>query len=481
MIIIKKTCKILIKLLILWMIFVVLASTVAAGMHKPISSQEKEKNSLKNLYQVEEEIGPDRAEAIITPVDALGVRLRMVQGAQQQLDIVYHTIREGGASYAFLWEVIQAAQRGVQVRVIIDSVANITSGKKVWKILEAMNRHPNIQVMEYSRFHLLKPWQWHMLLHDKFIIADNRLLLLGGRNIDQRHFAPYGFEKAITYDTDLFLWKHEEEKEGNSSGVTQVAAYMEELWHSGYCSPLKKETNKKQVEKQYQFLHQEEKKFQQENPLFYKQTLTDYLDRTVETSRVTLLSNPIENRKKNPLLWYQIQQVLAKAEKKVQIQTPYSTGNKELLHTLKETAKRIPVEIVTNSLRSTPNLVAYSNYFGHREKFLQTGAKLYEYQSDNSNHGKSLVVDDRLVLIGSFNMDDRSMYLSTETMVAVDSIPLAEKMAKHIEDIKKESFLVGEDNQYVLHEGEEWVPPSMIKTISGKVVFWLMRLFQFLL
>ena len=52
---------------------------------------------------------------------------------------------------------------------------------------------------------LLRPWEWNALLHDKFILADDRMLLLGGRNIGDEYFAPPGYE-GLSHMTGMFLF-----------------------------------------------------------------------------------------------------------------------------------------------------------------------------------------------------------------------------------------------------------------------------------
>ncbi|MGB4372041.1 MAG: hypothetical protein WBI93_00545, partial [Halanaerobiales bacterium] len=56
---------------------------------------------------------------------------------------------------------------------------------------------------------------------------------------------------------------------------------------------------------------------------------------------------------------------------------------------------------------------------------------------------------DRSSLIGSFNIDARSCFLSTESMVFIDSKDFNQLLKNSIEDLKKEALLVGEDYSYV--------------------------------
>lgn len=65
------------------------------------------------------------------------------------------------------------------------------------------------------------------------------------------------------------------------------------------------------------------------------------------------------------------------------------------------------------------------------------GAKVLEYHGGVSYHGKSAVIDDRLTIVGSFNMDMKSAYQDTELMLVIDSRPLCEILKKVLLPIKK--------------------------------------------
>lgn len=79
------------------------------------------------------------------------------------------------------------------------------------------------------------------------------------------------------------------------------------------------------------------------------------------------------------------------------------------------------MEYLTNSMASSPNYPAFSAYSSQRAKFLATGVEIYEYQSTDSIHGKSCVADGRISVVGSFNLDDRSLYIDTESVLIIDS------------------------------------------------------------
>ena len=126
-------------------------------------------------------------------------------------------------------------------------------------------------------------------------------------------------------------------------------------------------------------------------------------------------------------------------------------GGIELFEELVDRGVRI--RISTNSLASTDNIQAFSGYHGQRKALLKAGVELYEFKAypairdelierfpDLAErnpvfaiHAKSMVIDDRIVFIGTFNLDPRSANLNTEVGMLADSVELAGQLTASIE------------------------------------------------
>lgn len=222
--------------------------------------------------------------------------------------------------------------------------------------------------------------------------------------------------------------------------------------------------------------------FEEKNPALYERSLQDYLQDAVPTRKIVLLANPTHTRKKEPVVAYGMARLAQQAKSSVLLQTPYATANRYLLEHLEEINKSCPITVVTNSPASSPNLPAYSNYYSQRKKFLATGVSIYEYQSAHSIHGKSIVVDDRFSAVGSLNMDDRSFYLDTETMLVVDSPEFAQVLTGAVDTLRHNSLLLDpQTNDYLPEQPVEKVPVSWGKKAMMALVSVFSRLFQFLI
>ncbi len=73
-------------------------------------------------------------------------------------------------------------------------------------------------------------------------------------------------------------------------------------------------------------------------------------------------------------------------------------------------------------------------------------------------HTKTLLIDDRLSLIGSFNWDMRSAYLDTELMLLVDSPTLNAALRAETDEMIGQSRLLMPDGTTA--EGEAYTAPA---------------------
>jgi len=128
--------------------------------------------------------------------------------------------------------------------------------------------------------------------------------------------------------------------------------------------------------------------------------------------------------------------------------TPYMIPTKEQLadmaQTVEENGRR--VRLLVPAMESNNHTMAHSHYKKYRKRILDTGAELYEFRAQPSAelravsdtdpikadfislHTKAFVLDDHWVLIGSLNVDPRSIQINTEHMLLIDSPELATQL-----------------------------------------------------
>lgn len=407
----------------------------------------------------------DRAAVIESNKEALALRLSMFEEAKESIVMTTFDIREGESTSDIFASLFAAADRGVKVQVIVDGMYGLLhmSGKELFK---AAGSHENIEIKFYNTPNLLMPWTINGRMHDKYIIVDDRILLMGGRNTFDYFLGEYE-GKSVGYDRELLIYN---EKREETSVIGDVKAYFTELWENPVCK-AKYEGERKNYKEEEQAILKRYQNLQIES--------VDWKERTVATKKVTFLSNPTHIYGKEPYVWETLQQLMADAKKRVLVHTPYAVFSKDMYQGMAEVAANVETaEVILNSIASGDNICASSDYLKNKQKVIDTGMDIYEYMGKYSTHGKSVLIDDELSVIGSYNFDNRSTYVDTETMLAADSELLAKELEKHLNVLKDGSLPVDKDGKYLengevkekkISDKKEW----QIKALSH--VMWLFR------
>ena len=115
----------------------------------------------------------------------------------------------------------------------------------------------------------------------------------------------------------------------------------------------------------------------------------------------------------------------------------------------------VEIYIVTNSLATNDGIPVYSSYSRYQRKLIELGVHLYElnpksfryiYKNQkyrkgsiprSSLHAKNILIDDEIFIIGSANLDPRSIKLNTEVVAVIHSKELAKVEAEVFEHITK--------------------------------------------
>lgn len=439
-----KTFKRVLLFIILLIAYLYIGGVLVFAFDQPSRSDFIDQHPVDRFYHDGE--GPDRVVLIEQRLEALLARLDLIRNAENTLDIAYYRYFNDYAGKLFFHALSEAADRGVQVRLLVDG--QFVKFQDVRKAFYALTLHDNIEIHIYEPINLLLPWTIQNRLHDKFMIADQKYAMIGGRNIQYRFYAPDNHPGRITNDLDVLIINTSEQTD--SSVIPQMSRYFDSLWSSSYTKPLKVKRSDLKKGKAYQdtleaFITKERRI----NPHFF-QSAIDWLSHSYPTRRVTLIHNPIERLNKEPWIWYDLTRLVERAESSVFILSPYVVPTRKMLEYIDDI--KVPSEHITfftNSIPVNPNRFGMMGYMKRRNDLVDKGYKIYEYQGPETFHGKAFMIDERLTLIGSFNLDARSTFLSTESMVVIDSVEFAEHFKTVIENkYLNKSLLVLEDYTY---------------------------------
>jgi cardiolipin synthase C len=389
--------------------------------------------------------------------DGLKWRLALIDSARHSVDIQVYTWYGDLSGRLLIKRVIDAADRGVKVRLLVDDLNTLLADASTPQIRDsafaAIEAHPNINVR------LFNPWversplarvgemagaldRLNQRMHNKQMVVDNRIAIIGGRNIGDEYL---GLNPDFNFrDLDLL---------GVGPVARQGSAVFDRYWNSEWAWPvsLLPVPPRSEREKGWNALLAS---LQQQPPLaLYPLAPQDWgadiaaLAPRLQpgTSRV-VSDEPEPGRIRHTMLQHSFA-VAGSAQRELLIENAYIIPNQGSIDWVAALTRRgVTVGIVTNSLSSHDVPAVNSHYKQWRGKLLDAGVALHEIRHDAALqptladtpptragfmglHVKAIAVDGQRLVIGSMNLDPRSSAINTEMAVIVDSPGLAQQLA----------------------------------------------------
>ena len=131
---------------------------------------------------------------LLDGIDALSARLLLADHAERTIDTQYYLIKTDQTSFAFIDALLQAADRGVRVRLLLDDV--FTKGYDAG--MAALDSHPNFSIRIFNPSNRGAMGKFYSSttnlsrinrrMHTKSFTVDSQVTILGGRNIADEYF-----------------------------------------------------------------------------------------------------------------------------------------------------------------------------------------------------------------------------------------------------------------------------------------------------
>lgn len=431
-------------------IVVIIAVVLIPYLKQPKITEETKKNfSVEKFYG--ESASGERAKIIPENEEALEERIRMISQAKEEIILSTYDIKADISGKQVLAALLDAADRGVKVSIVTDGVPYVTS---IWgnPYFLALAGQENVEIKIYNPLRFWQPWKLMGRLHDKYLIVDRSMYILGGRNTYDFFLGDQpGYQN---YDWDILVCVPEGKKD---TSLEQVRDYFSSVWKISDCklygkSPIWKwnpsvKTAEGELRRRY-------KEIAKEHPDWIMEK--DYTEETVEVKKMTLLSNPTHVYAKEPVVFYEMTELMKQADHEVLFHTPYIICNDWMMRQLVEVCEgEKEIRMMTNSVANNGNPFGAMDYRRNRGKIIDTGVQIMEYDDGVSYHGKCFTIDGRLTGIGSFNWDMRSAYLDTELMLVADSEELTRQMNQAMAKYEERALKVVDESQYDLKEGQK--------------------------
>lgn len=400
---------------------------------------------------------------------ALLERVRLIEGAKERIILSTFDFHSDESGKIMLGALLSAADRDVEISVLVD-------GSFYWLHMEwnpyfyALSSHENVTLKVYNLANPLVPWRSMGRLHDKYLIADDAAYLLGGRNTydyflgDTADYRNYDRDVLVRCDGDK-----------TDSSLVQLEAYFNSIWEYDQTKTVHDEaslsgrTCVKRARRELDAAYDAYRDMQGA-----ALTDTSLFTRTYPVSRIAFISNPIHTGVKEPYAWHALMTLMSQAEERVKIHTPYIICNEMMYDSLNALCNAVPhVTLMTNSAANNGNPFGASDYAAYKDRILATGLSVWEYEGGCSYHGKSMVIDDDIAIVGSFNLDMRSVYLDTELMVVIQSKDVCRQLTENMEFYEHSARHALADGSY---ENPYGVVPVELTSKRAARIFLIRRL-----
>ena len=295
--------------------------------------------------------------------------LPQLESATQYIFLEYFIIDEGLMWGRILEILARKAAQGVDVRVMYDGTCEFSTLPRDYpRRLEALG----IRCKVFAPVTPFVSTHYNYRDHRKILVIDGNIAFNGGTNLADEYInekVRFGHWK----DTAIML---------EGAAVWSYTMMFLQLWNMN--NPNKKEA------------------YDQYRPTYLpKQTNGGFIQPYGDS--------PVQDDVKGVMVYLDL---ISNAKRYVYIETPYLIPDHDLLTALKLAAEKgVDVRIITPHIPD--KWYVYQLAWNAYQELLESGVKIFEY-TPGFIHAKSFVVDDELAVLGTINLDYRSLYLHFE-------------------------------------------------------------------
>ena len=385
-------------------------------------------------------------------------RIAMTAMAEKTLDLQYYIWEPDTTGRILALRLVEAAERGVRVRILVDD--NTLAGRD--SPIAAIDAHPNIEIRIFNPFahrgsrifgFLTDFDRVNHRMHNKLVVVDNALAIVGGRNIGNHYF---GVQTDANFrDLDIA-----------AAGpiVRELSNVFDRFWNGDWSYPISALVDRTYTEADLRetvaTLREMISKEQYPYPLDED---VESLIGQFEEIRDSLIWAPgqvvwddpsiVEHDKAAAVMHEALHRKLQTLEKELLIESAYFVVRERAVEaTKKMVEKGVRVRILTNSLASNDVVAAHGGYASGRKQLIEIGAEIYELRPDAVSstvkeksliiggksiaalHTKAIVFDRESVFVGSYNLDPRAAEINTEMGLYVDSPELAGQVVAYMDE-----------------------------------------------
>ncbi len=422
---------------------------------------------------------PQQMAIINTGALSLQKRLEMIEGAKRTIEVEFFIYNIDEAGRLFTQALVKKAREGVKVRVLIDYGWPIAKLDTFYATLLAEN---GVQVRYYNPSISFELFKGQFRSHRKGLVIDDNEGMTGGRNIADEYFdlsTDYNFidrdiyvrgtvARAIRESFERF-WNSEMTKEPDFEKEPIASQYGVGIYGSQADDRFQEAKNRYDagMKKANDYLLQNGKDRQVLESLKGMATLNDGGVR-LHTCNDTIFAADIPGiGSKSRVLFQEIEAQLRGVRKSVYVESPYFVATKGGISYLKEyLSKGLDINVYTNSLNSTDAIYTTATFYPRVGELIQNGMKVFIYKGDSlygqdfltteikqarwGIHAKSAVLDEKTIMVGTFNVDPRSRNINAEMAVMCrDNPELAAEVLNNMKEHQTQSVQLNSEGKPV--------------------------------
>lgn len=379
--------------------------------------------------------------------DAFGARLKLMDRAERSIDVQYFLMKPDAAGLVFSEKLIEAANRGIRVRFLLDDIFTTVEDRE----LIVLNENPNIELRIFNPIARKGIYAFNYIghfgklnrrMHNKSFTVDNQVSIVGGRNIAEEYFQLDSTGQFLDFDM-------------LSTGpiVKEISAAFDKYWNHELSVPMEVLYDADDAKTVDESLEEIRAEMSALGDTIYEESvhtelmqrfMAGILDPYAANARLIIddpqkLLEKVSDEQK--IVGTEIVDAFNQAQKEILIFTPYFIPGKRGVEIFRNiAAKGVSIVLVTNSLATNNHASVHSAYASYRKRILKAGVKLYEVRGNAAEieledgtkqtvkltmHTKGIIIDKRYTFVGSLNLDPRSIDINTEMGVMIDSEDLA--------------------------------------------------------
>jgi putative cardiolipin synthase len=378
--------------------------------------------------------------------EALMWRLALADEATQSIDAQYFIFQNDEAGNLLFHHLLRAADRGVRVRLLVDDLPFAPDDRTI----TAITMHPNFDIRIFNpgkvrgssvggvTEFMLNMKRLNRRMHNKLFVVDNRLAIVGGRNIGNEYF---GLGKKYNFrDLDVLVagevlgdLSHAFDKYWNVD-LSYPGSALSDKAEPGDIDILRKKQQEYFVE------HRDMLASYPIEPRQWKEKMLQLTEDLIPGKGDFIQDEPVLIGEEEYRLTDMLRYIAKPTSEELTIVSPYFIPKGEMLERMAETsAAGVQTKILTASMASNNHTAAHSHYKKYRRRIIGAGAELFEFMSKPSAgvraitdvppveakfislHIKAIVADREVCFVGSLNLDPRALDLNTENGLYIES------------------------------------------------------------